>query len=172
MTDALRVGGALEAKGFDTLRGGLERAAEKAGTVGDLFAAYRHAVRDVVQIVESPGRARHERSLRRAEDYLRRHYTESVSLKVVAAVAGYAPNYFSELFHRKQGMTFASYLTGLRIGRAKELLETETLTLPRIAQISGFARAHYLSRVFKRATSETPMQYRARVLHRRRFGRQ
>ena len=78
-------------------------------------------------------------------------------------MAGFAPNYFSELFHEKEGMTFASYVTRLRIDHAQELLIRTPLNLQRVAQLTGFASADYLSRVFKRTTSETPIQYRWRA---------
>ena len=53
---------------------GLERAAEEARTMNELFAAYRRAVNDVVLAVTRPQAARSDHGLRSAEEYIRRHY--------------------------------------------------------------------------------------------------
>ena len=57
-------------------------------------------------------------------------------------------------------MTFTQYLTGLRISRAKELLETTELRSFRIAEDVGYNDAHYFSYMFKRSTGMTPSEYR------------
>jgi len=168
LSDALLRSGAIDPKGAVTIHGGMDRALVEASTINDIFGIYRHAVGDIVAALEQPAPARRERSLRRARDYVRQHYAEPITLQQVARVAGFAPNYFSELFHEKEGMTFASYVTRLRIDHAQELLIRTPLNLQRVAQLSGFSSADYLSRVFKRTMSETPIQYRWRARHERR----
>jgi len=155
--------GALDPKGLTTINAALEREAQAASTMNELFAAYRRAARDVADAVTQPASAHHDRSLRRAEEYLERHYSEPLTLTQVARVSGFAPSYFSRLFHARHKMTFIAYLTTLRIRRAKELLTGTTLNLQRVAELSGFARGRYLNRIFKQATSQTPLHFRKRA---------
>jgi YesN/AraC family two-component response regulator len=131
--------------------------------MNELFAAYRRAAHDVAEAVTLPASARHDRSLRRAEEYMERHYSEPLTLAQVARVSGFAPTYFSRLFHARHKMTFIAYLTNLRIRRAKELLTGTTLNLQRVAELSGFARGRYLNRIFKQATDQTPLRFRERA---------
>jgi len=164
MAEALVDSGALDAKSFTALYAGVERAAIEAKTVSELFGIYRRALRDIAGAAEKPVPARHDRSLRRAEEYVRQHYTESLSLRRVAREAGFAPNYFSMLFRRKQRITFERYLMQLRVERAKQLLSSKTsLSMHRVAQLSGFSTGHYFGRVFKRFTRETPRAFQRRV---------
>jgi len=164
MAEALLDNGALDAKSFAALYAGVERAAGEAGTVNQLFGIYRRALRDIAAAAEEPVPARHDRSLRRAEEYVRQHYTEVLSLRRVARVAGFAPNYFSMLFRRKQRITFERYLMQLRVERAKQLLSSKaSLSMQRVAQLSGFSTGHYFGRVFKRFTHETPRAFRRRI---------
>jgi len=160
LSEALVRSGAIDPKGALTIQAGMEGALVEASTINYIFGIYRRAVGDIVAALEHPAPARRERSLRRARDYVRQHYAEPITLSQVARVAGFAPNYFSELFHEKEGMTFASYVTRLRIDHAQELLVRTPLNLQRVAQLTGFSSADYLSRVFKRTMSETPIQYR------------
>jgi AraC-like DNA-binding protein len=161
MTEPLLKRGTLEAKDFDALSQALRRASDQAATASELFAVHRRAALDIVDAIAHPDRARHDRSLRRAQEYLLEHYTERVSLKQIAHVAGFAPNYFSELFRQKMGQTFADHMRHLRLERAKHLLGTTALDLQRVAEISGLSTRQYLIRAFKRWVGSTPGQYRA-----------
>jgi two-component system response regulator YesN len=131
--------------------------------MNELFAAYRRATQDVAQAMDRPDEAHHDRSLRRAEEYMRRHFAEPLTLERVAKVAGFAPSYFSKLLQKRRRMGFVKFLTQLRVERAKELLIGTSLDLQRVAELSGLSTRFYLSRLFKQWTSETPSQHRRRA---------
>jgi AraC-like DNA-binding protein len=171
LTEVLLRSGALEPRSAIALQASMEKELVDAGTISDIFRVYRRAASDMVAALEHPVAAHRERSLRRGEEYLRQHYAEPITLEQVAKVSGFAPTYFSRLFHEKQRMTFASYLRRLRIERAQELLIRTPLSLRRVAQLCGFSSADYLGRVFQRTTSETPIHYRWRARHEKRAAR-
>jgi AraC-like DNA-binding protein len=155
--------GALDAKSFSSLAASLEKRSAEAATVADLFAAYRGAVGDVVQAAGSPRSVPREHGLRRALEYMRTHYAEAPTLERVARIAGFSPSHFSRLFHAKEGVTYERHLTRLRVERAQQLLSGTGLSLGRVAQLSGLSTRHYLGRVFRRWTGETPLGYRRRA---------
>jgi AraC-like DNA-binding protein len=155
--------GALDEKSFDDLCSTLERRAEAADTVSELCSAYRDVVRDMDEALQRPVEAHQERSLRRAVSFIRDHISEPLALSTVARHAGFAPNYFSRLFKRREKVTFERYVRDLRIERAKEMLARTSLSVERVGQLSGFASNHYFHRVFKRVTSETPRECRNRL---------
>ena len=155
--------GALAAHAFKAFRAELGRAALAATTVREVFGVYRHALADLLDAQAHPVTAGHDASLRRAREYMRQHYAEALTLRRVARVAGFAPAYFSVLFRKRVGTTFAHSLGELRLERAKQLLSRTDLKLARIAELSGLSNAHYLCRVFKRATGETPARFRMKT---------
>ncbi|HEV8248104.1 MAG TPA: helix-turn-helix domain-containing protein [Polyangiaceae bacterium] len=163
MASSLLASGAIDPKSLQAMHAKLEQAASDSGTITELFATYRRAVRDLADAAKQPGAARHDRSLGRADEYIAQHYAQPLTTQQVAKVAGFAQSYFFELFQKRHGVTFVKYLTQLRIDRAKELLSNSTLNLQRVAELSGLSTQSYLSRVFKRLTGETPAEYRARV---------
>ena len=114
--------GLLDGKSLAGLSEGLEQGSAEARTVNDLTALYRGAVSDLTEAVQRPAPAQRERSLRRAIEYVRRHFAETLSFAEVAREAGFAPNYFSTLFKRRQGITFERFVADLRIGHARQLL--------------------------------------------------
>jgi AraC-like DNA-binding protein len=159
--------GAIDRKSFTALCDDLDRAAEAAKTVQDLFAAYRRAVADVSSAMASPTCARRDRSVRRAADYIRHHFTEPLSLPAAARVAGFAPNYFSRLFAAREKMPFERYVAKLRLERAKHLLVNTGLGAERIAELSGYGSPQYFSRVFREAVGVTPLQFREEEDHKK-----
>jgi AraC-like DNA-binding protein len=156
MTEALLKNGGLDEKSLLDMVQRLERDTRGARTIGELFAVYRRAVADITNAIERPVPARRDRSLRRAMDYVHQHYGEPLSLHDVSHVAGFAPNYFSLLFKRREKVTFERYLRNLRVDRAKQLLSTTDLDVQRVAQLCGFGTGQYMARVFRRTLGMTP----------------
>jgi LacI family transcriptional regulator len=64
---------------------------------------------------------------------------------------------FSEMI----GRTPLAELRRLRIARAKELLATTDLPMPKVASASGFGTPEYMATVFKASTGLTPLRYRS-----------
>jgi AraC-like DNA-binding protein len=153
----------LGAKSLAQVRTTLVKGAEEASTLGALFACYRTAVKDIADAAGSPRTADRDRSLRRAEQFIDRHYAEACTLPEVARACGLAPSHFSRLFKKKHKVTFQGYLMLHRVERGRQLLATTPLNLARVAQLSGLSSRYYLGRVFKRLTGETPIAYRRRV---------
>jgi AraC-like DNA-binding protein len=162
MADGLVGRGALDRKSYGAMCENLDRAADEARTMDELFAAYRRAALDVSEAVQRPVPARHDRSVRGAIEYLRQHYAEPVRLATVAHVAGLAPNYFSQVFRQREHVTFTEYVLLLRIERAKQLLGSTELDVTRVAELSGFHSPQYFARMFRRTVGAAPLEYRRR----------
>ena len=160
LAETLLASGRLDDKSFEASCDALERAARSARTMQELLSAYRRAAADLSSSVERPLQARHERGLRAALEYIDRHYTEALDVRRVARVAGFTPNYFSKLFSAREKMTFVDYVSLRRVERAKRLLSGTDLDATRISELSGFNSPQYFSRVFRRATGTTPLDYR------------
>jgi AraC-like DNA-binding protein len=164
LADPFLKSGALDPKSWNDVMGSLDRANEVAVTWRDVAEAYRRAVPDIEHALREPTSAHRERNLRRATDFIREHATESLSLRAVARLAGYEPHYFSRLFKQRENMTFEAYVTRARIERAQQMLHRTTLSIERVAKLSGFSSSQYFHRVFKHAVGETPLEYKRRPI--------
>ena len=74
---------------------------------------------------------------------------------------GYSPNHFRKLFREQCGCTPVQFYNQLKIQKAKqELLQHKTImTISEIARSCGFQDPYYFSRMFKKLTGLSPMQY-------------
>jgi AraC-like DNA-binding protein len=166
LTLELSKSGALASKSRRALEQRVDRLAEQARSVGEVMIVYREAVADLADAVRRPVPARRDRGLRSAVEYVHEHFGEPIGLDAVAKVAGFAPKYFSVLFHEREHITFAAYLAKLRLDRAKHLLSGTDLSVARVAERAGYTSPQYFCRAFRQATGKTPASYRREVLPR------
>ena len=97
----------------------------------------------------------------RARVYLSENYSNPIlMLQDVAKVAGMSSSRFSTVFAQETGYTFTEYLSALRIGKAKELLQATSMKSSEIALLAGYNDPHYFSYIFKKSTGLTPSEYR------------
>ena len=100
-------------------------------------------------------------TISRARAYLSQHYADpNLMLQDVAGEVHLSQSHFSTVFAQETGLTFTQYLTALRIGKARELLEATEMRSSQIAQEVGYNDAHYFSYLFKKTTGMTPSDYR------------
>ncbi|MFC0215635.1 helix-turn-helix domain-containing protein [Paenibacillus chartarius] len=94
--------------------------------------------------------------------YIREHYATDLSLESCADMFGTSPYTLSRAFKQATGINFIDYLTNMRIGTAKELLQSTQLKMSEIAEKVGYQHT-YFNRIFKKVEGMTPSQYRDMV---------
>jgi YesN/AraC family two-component response regulator len=98
--------------------------------------------------------------IRQSIYYIHQNYTDNITLEDVAENVHLNPSYFSSQFNKKTGVSFTSYVSRLRVERAKKLLKKTEMTLNDIAASLGFCSQSYFSFVFKKHVGVSPKQYR------------
>lgn len=97
----------------------------------------------------------------RAKRYITAHYEETeLTLGKVAEYVGLNEKYFTNRFTKEAGENFSSYLTGLRMQKARELLKTTSFKVYEIAEMTGYQNAEHFNRMFKKINGISPSQYR------------
>lgn len=96
----------------------------------------------------------------KALEYIAVHYTENLTLQSVADFVHLSKSYFSLLFKKQTDRNFIDYLIELRIREAKRLLAQNDSRVYDIAGAAGFKDVKYFSKVFKKVTGITPIEYR------------
>lgn len=97
----------------------------------------------------------------KAKDYIQHNYNdEELNAEKLCSILHISTNYFSALFRKETGLTFTSYLTNIRIDKAKSLLRNTDLKTFDIGNQVGYSQGHYFSYVFKKTTGLSPTEYR------------
>ncbi|MDR2073091.1 MAG: response regulator [Spirochaetaceae bacterium] len=115
----------------------------------------------VIEFRDSHIDGRYRSVILKAREYIDQNFGDpEISLHSTASYVGISPNHLSTVFSQEMGETFVEYLTRIRIGRAKELLENTAMKSAGIACETGFSDPHYFSFIFKKNTGLSPREYR------------
>lgn len=92
--------------------------------------------------------------------YLQSNSAENISLEELSAGFYISKSYLTRIFKAVTGFTVTEYQIFCRIRKAQLLLTETSLSITEIAEQTGFGNITYFERIFRRATTKTPMQYR------------
>ena len=96
-----------------------------------------------------------------AQDYIRQHYNEKLTLDDMGQRFHLNSSYFSEQFNKVNGCSFVECLTEERMKQAKQLLiRRPGKSITDIAMEVGYGDSRYFSYVFRKAFGETPSDFR------------
>lgn len=93
--------------------------------------------------------------------YLQEHFANpDLSLNRIADKMNLPTNSLGLMFHQYTGDHISSYITNLRMEKAKILLKDPRLSVQQITAQVGYTDSHYFARTFKKAEGFTATQYR------------
>lgn len=92
--------------------------------------------------------------------YIQEHYTEKITLSMLAKEFHLSEKYISWYFKEHFYISFMQYVSHLRMTRAKHLLYSTEHSITEIAFSCGYPSVNFFIRSFKEAHGITPLQYR------------
>lgn len=134
-----------------------------AEALPDLIRALLRCVEELLRRPAPPRASRAHILLEDIRIYLQSHYQYEINRDSVARHFGITPNHLSRLFQTHGHITFSSYLTHVRIDRAKHLLSNYNLKLDDISARCGYHDTPYFCHVFKHLARCTPIEYRLKI---------
>ncbi|NKQ56944.1 helix-turn-helix domain-containing protein [Amycolatopsis sp. K13G38] len=112
------------------------------------------------QYVPAPVAVAGQASLSGTRGWALSRLDEPLTLRVLARHAGVSQRTFLRRFTEETGTTPLQWLLNARLARARELLETTTYPVDRVARECGLGTAANLRLHFRRALGTTPTAYR------------
>ena len=83
----------------------------------------------------------------------------NITLEDMASQIGFSIYYFSKLFKQKFQLNFVDYLTKVRIGKAREMLEQGETSVKEVSSRVGYSEPNYFARGFRKKTGMPPSVY-------------
>lgn len=100
-------------------------------------------------------------AVQRMQDYIEKHLREKIGLEELAKAAQFSPWYCHRLFQDYTGLTPASYIRRLRLGKAALQLKNESGRMVDAAFDWGFGSVDGFTRAFSREFGMCPSAYAA-----------
>lgn len=98
--------------------------------------------------------------VKNALSYIEENYRDKVKLADVAEKTYVSQWHLSKLLNKHTGQNFSEILNGVRVEKAKQLLEQPALRIGDIAEEVGFLDMAHFSRVFKKQVGISANEYR------------
>jgi AraC family transcriptional activator FtrA len=118
----------------------------------------QYASRQLVSSTDGP--------IARLMDWLRRNLQHQHSIKGMASQAALSPRTLHRHFMESTGQTPTEWLLGERIAYTRDLLESSTLRLGEIVEVTGFGSEESLRRHFRNVVGVSPGRYRKQFARR------
>ncbi len=91
--------------------------------------------------------------------YVEGNYMGDVSIEKMGSVMAITPTYLSRIFREKTGEKYIDYVTGVRMEKARELLEVGQYPVKQVSEMVGYTSEKYFSKAFKKAFGMSPSGY-------------
>lgn len=141
-------------------RAALESGLENCDTIESLASQIIRSVLEITRRYITANKDNPQSYVKFAKEYIDAHYSEDITLTILAEKANINPAYLSSLFKEETGENYSAYLTRVRIEKAKELLCDISLNISQIAEQTGYSSPRYFSRIFESVTGIRPSEYR------------
>lgn len=133
----------------------LEAAPTNAECIRILFGCLHNLTGDTARISDDARSYIHK-----AIRYLEAHYTESLSIPLIASHTGVSAIYLNRIFKLSTGKTVSEYLNDYRIARSLPMLADSSKTIVHISEAVGYGDVRSYIRFFKKFYGMTPSEYR------------
>lgn len=104
------------------------------------------------------GSSKHRQIVDFMTRYIHEHYAEEVTLADLSNMVYISRNHLSIIFKNITGETFNTYLTRVRIEKARELLLERNMLVYEVAERVGYKNIPYFSTLFKKITGQNPTE--------------
>ncbi len=147
------------------LRQGAEgiRALANAQDYQGLESSVHRMVMDAVDQLQRQKAKAYSPPVRQVIRVLETEYAKRLTIDDLAQRIHYSPGYLCDLFKGETQRTIGEYLLTIRMEKALDLLKTSDKNVLGVAQSVGYGEQTHFTRLFKRFTGLTPLEYRRRV---------
>lgn len=97
----------------------------------------------------------------KAKEYIYAHYSEPLSLALVAEKISISPSYLSNSFHKNTGEPYTKFITKIRMEEAAKLFRTNpSIKVYDVSEKVGYISTKHFSYIFKKYFNLSPGEYK------------
>lgn len=119
----------------------------------EIMTAYFNPIQNSVSLI-------HKETIEQLQQYLKTHYSEPITVDIMAHMCSMSKYHFLRIFKQITGMTPHEYLKFCRISESKRLLTETEYQISHIADCVGYTDVNRYIQNFKQCVGMTPLQYR------------
>ncbi len=97
--------------------------------------------------------------IRQSVAYIDDHFSEEISLSIVAEKLGLSASYLSSKFSQEMGINFVDYVNNVRVKHACDYLRRGYYKVYEVSEKVGFHDTKYFAKLFKKTKGMSPKEY-------------
>ncbi|WP_424768753.1 AraC family transcriptional regulator [Paenibacillus sp. sgz302251] len=145
----------------------LDSRGKETGTMVDmLFSQLLVQIARIYRQSLFSGSQQHDIYVNKCIQFIHHNYDRDIQVRDIAASVNLHHGYLHRIFRAQLGQTITEYLTGLRMEKAKMLLQQTDIPIVDICDYIGVGSRQYFHALFKKNTGATPVQYRIQMTER------
>ena len=117
--------------------------------------------RSTIKEEKTEGFLKEHDAVQRCIVYIQKNYMHKITLNQLAEIANLHPNYLCALFQKYTGTSAMTFLSRIRMHRARKLLRETDLNIRQVAERTGYNSASFFSKRFKADMGIPPVEYGA-----------
>jgi two-component system response regulator YesN len=129
-------------------------------TLEELKAWLIQVIHSIIELKSTRHISKKKDVISEIKEYVADHYDTNITLADLSARFFINPYYLSQLFKEKTGDTYLSYVTGIRMNQARELLQDTDLKVYEVCQKVGYSDTNHFSKLFEKLNGCTPSEFR------------
>ncbi|WP_413380856.1 helix-turn-helix transcriptional regulator [Alkalihalobacillus sp. 1P02AB] len=106
---------------------------------------------------------KHRQLVEQMVDFVQNRISENITLQDIADELYISRNYLGQIFKRIVGESFKSYLTRIRMEKAKKMIQEGNFLIYEVSEMVGYINPAYFTTTFKKYTGYTPTE----LIHRK-----
>lgn len=121
---------------------------------------YIHNLSEIIFRLQSEEqKKRADNAIGYIQKFIEEHVSEDLSLVRLAEQVYLNPSYLSRLYKQVAGTNLSDFIDNVRMKKAKELLEKETVKIHEVARMVGYETAASFTRFFRKISGRSPQEY-------------
>lgn len=128
-------------------------------TLSEIYDVISNVISEICEANKRISGSKQDLALK-AKKIIDTHYGENISLTYLADLFNVSQPYLSKIFKQEIGININSYITQVRMEKAKYLLEATDKKIFEIAQLVGYEEQNYFTKVYKKHMGVSPSDYR------------
>lgn len=102
----------------------------------------------------------HNDILKAMMSYVDKNYMKNITLSELAGAGGVSRSLCNSIFNKYTNMTPIEYIMHYRTRKVADLLQSGDMSMPEIAELTGFSNASYMAETFKKFYKFSPREYK------------
>lgn len=128
--------------------------------LGHLYLFFGLLIQLTMRLKKKRSESMSEYYIRESIMYIEQHYSESISVEMIADFLGITRTYFGRIFNKSMGKSPQQFIIEYRMAKGAELLRLTGMTISDISKKVGYENPLHFSRAFKSVYKLSPKYYR------------